>query len=87
MERNEEPLRDDQVRQIQMMKRILLRKGMSSDARERLGRIKVANPELAEKVEMIALQFIQQGKTINDEVLKELLSRLTPKRDIKIRRI
>lgn len=83
---NENFQQQQQARQIAIMKRMLLRKGMSIEARERLGRVRAANPELAEKAEIVSIQFIQQGKSISDEVLVEILNRLTPKREIRITR-
>jgi len=68
------------------MKRMLLRRGMAPEARERLARVKLANPELAGQAEMVAIQLIQQGRMVDEAVLKQILTRLTPKREIKIKR-
>ena len=76
-----------QLRQQMMLRKMLLRQGMSAEARERLGRVKLANPELGERAEMICLQLIQQGRKISDNILKEVLDRLSPKKEIRIRRI
>ena len=77
---------EDELKQIRFMKRMILRKGMAPEARERLGRVRAANPELAEQAETVCIQLIQQGKVVNEEVLKEILTKLNPRREIKIKR-
>lgn len=72
--------------QMLLLKRRFLRQGMDSPARERLARIKMANPELAERTESVCIQIIQQGKMVTEELLKKILERLSPKREIKITR-
>lgn len=69
-----------------MMKKMLFRKGMTPEARERLGRVRVANPMLAEQAEAVSVQLIQQGRRVDEATLKEILTRLTPKREIRITR-
>lgn len=77
---------DEQRRQIALMKRRLLRKGMTSDARERLGRVRIANPQLAEQAESVCIQFIRQGRQVDEATLKKILKRLSPKKEITITR-
>jgi len=77
---------NEEQRQIALMKRMLLRRGMTPEARERLARVKLANPELAGQAEMVAIQLIQQGRMVDETTLKQILTRLTPKREIKIKR-
>jgi programmed cell death protein 5 len=77
---------EEQLRQIALMKKMLLRKGMASEARERLARVRVANPGLAEQAEAVSIQLIQQGRQIDEATLKKILTRLTPKREIRIKR-
>jgi len=60
-------------------KRELLRKILSSEARERLARIRLAKPDFAEKVEQILITLFMQGKIkeqLSDEKFKELLKKL-----------
>lgn len=77
-------------KEFEEQKKTLLRAILTTDARERLGRIKVARPEVAENIENQLIMLAQSGRLknkINDEQLRELLSKLLPKkRDIKIRR-
>ncbi len=76
--------------QVEAQKKALLRKIMTSDARERLARVKMARPEIAEGIEsqilMLANRGAVQGK-IDDETLKKLLKKITDnKREINIKR-
>ena len=76
--------------EFEEQKKAALRKILTNEARERLGRIKTARPEVAENIENQLIMFAQSGQLknkINDEQLRELLSKLIPKkRDIKIRK-
>ncbi len=71
-------------------KKAALRQILTTEARERLGRIKIARPDVAENIENQLIMFAQSGQLknkINDEQLRELLSKMIPKkRDIKIKR-
>jgi len=71
-------------------KKTVLRQILTTEARERLGRIKIARPDVAENIENQLIMFAQSGQLknkINDEQLRELLSKMIPKkRDIKIKR-
>ena len=69
---------------------MILRSILTTQAKERLGRIKVARPEMAEEIENQLIMLAQGGRLknkINDEQLRMLLSKIIPKkRDIKIER-
>ena len=82
----EERVNEEDLRRAMILKRMILRQGMSPEARERLARVKVANPELASRAEAVCLQLIQQGRKVDDELLKRILEKLNPKREIKIMR-
>jgi len=62
---------------------------MTSEARQRLNRIKLVKPEFAEQIELQLIQIAQTGKMklpITDEQLKWILSRLQPaSKEFKIR--
>lgn len=68
----------------------ILRQILEPEARERLARIKLVRPELAEAVEnqlIILAQSGRLGRMITDEELKSILSRLTSqRREIRIER-
>ena len=79
-----------QKQEFEEQKKKILRVILTTPARQRLGRIKVARPEIAEAIENQLILLVQSGKLknkINDEQLRMLLSKLIPKRrDIKIKR-
>jgi programmed cell death protein 5 len=84
---------DEQERQKQEFeeqKKAILRKILTTEARERLGRIKIARPDLAENVENQLIMLAQNDQLknkINDEQLRLILSKILPKkRDFKIKR-
>jgi programmed cell death protein 5 len=87
---SQEELEETQQKEFEDQKKLILRTILTDDARERLGRIKAARPELAENLENQLIMLAQSGRLknkINDEQLRELLSKLIPKkRDITIRR-
>ena len=68
------------------MKKMILRKGMAPEARERLGRVRVANPEVADQAETVCIQLIQQGRQVTEEMLKKILAKLNPRKEFRIRR-
>ncbi len=87
---SQEELEEEQQKELEDQKKVILRAILTDDARERLGRIRAARPELAENLENQLIMLAQSGRLknkINDEQLRELLAKLLPqKRDITIRR-
>ncbi len=87
---SQDEFEDAQQKEFEDQKKIILRAILMDDARERLGRIKAARPELAENLENQLIMLAQSGllkNKINDEQLRDLLSKILPKkRDITIRR-
>ena len=85
-----EEQQDELKKESDEQRKQILRAILTMQARERLGRIKVARPELAENIEnqlIVLAQSVRLKSKINDEQLRELLSRAIPKkRDITIRR-
>jgi len=71
------------------MKKEVMRKVLTKEAIERLGRVRVANPLIATQLEIYLFQLYQTGKlteTIDDKRLKQILEVLSPERKIKIKR-
>ena len=68
----------------------ILRQILDPVARERLANVRLVKPELAENVEKQLVQLYSMGrikKVINDDELKQILSKLTEtKRETKIER-
>ena len=67
----------------EMLKKEILRKILTKDALERLGRVKLVNPALASQLEVYLVQLYQTGQLkqkVDDEMLKKILTSLTPKK-------
>lgn len=79
---------EEQLRQVEMQRQMILKTILSDEARERLARIKLAKPDYAKTLETQLIQLAQtrriSGK-ITDDQLKQLLKQLTEsKRESKI---
>jgi programmed cell death protein 5 len=81
---------ETQQKQFEEQKKVILRSILTTEARERLGRIKIARPDTVESIENQLIMAASNGQLknkINDEQLRILLSRMIPqKKDIKIKR-
>jgi len=81
---------EEQQRQIEAQKQSILRQILTPTARERLGRLKTARPELVTNIEDQLINLARAGRVveqIDDEDLRKLLSKLmSRKREIKIQR-
>lgn len=77
------------IAEIEAIKKIILNKLMTKEARERLGRIKLVKPQLASQLELYLIQLYQGGKIknqITDEQLKAILEMLNPSKKFNIRK-
>lgn len=87
---NQEQQQIQAQQQVEMRKQALLRRILSSDARQRLTNLKMVKPEFAEQIELQLIQLAQAGRLkipVTNRQLKEILAQLQPqRRDIKIRR-
>lgn len=76
--------------QVEIQKQELLRRILSSEARQRLTNLKMVKPGFTDQIELQLIQLAQTGRLkipVTDDQLKEILIRLQPqRRDIKIRR-
>jgi len=78
---------EEMRRQFEAQKQAILRAILEPEARERLGRLKLAHPEIAEAVENQLVYLAQAGRIqskITDEMLVEILRRAQKKRETKI---
>lgn len=79
-----------QAAQERAAKDMVLRQILEPEARERLERVRLTRPEVAESLENQLVVLAQQGRLqrkVDDEMLRQLLARVAPKsRDIKIER-
>lgn len=79
----------EDLQKIEKIKKIILNKLLTKEAVERLGRLKLVKPELANQLELYLVQLFQTGNirnTITDEQLKNILSQISYKKDFRIRR-
>lgn len=86
----QENIQEEQQKQFEEQKKSILRSILTNDARQRLGRIKIARPDVAEAIENQLIMVAQSGQLknkIDDKQLQMLLKKIIPKkRDIKIKR-
>lgn len=76
-----------QLKEFEKLKKEVLRKILTKEAMERLGRIRLVKPELATQLELYLVQLYQAGQIkniIDDSRLKEILSALTKKQKFKL---
>ena len=81
---------DEQQQELEKQKQAIIRSILTPEARERLGRVKVARPDVVDNIERQLIMVAQSGQLktkITDEQLRGLLAKVIPKkRDINIRR-
>jgi programmed cell death protein 5 len=79
--------RNYDVQKFEVMKKNILRKILDKNARERLSRIKLVKPDLANQLELYLIQLYQEGKLkgiVTDEQIKSILITLNQKKKFKI---
>ncbi len=81
---------EEQQKMIEAQRQAIMRKILTPKARERLGRLRIARPEIVASIEDQLIALARSGRVvgqIDDADLRKLLSRLMPKkREIKIER-
>ena len=79
-----------QAQRMEMQKQNALRQILTTEARQRLANIRLANPHMADTVEMQLIQLAQSGRIqgiIDDTMLRNILAQITPQqREITIER-
>lgn len=79
-----------QTEMVEAQRQHILRGTLSPEARERMGNLKIAYPDIAMQVEDRIIMLAQSGQLntmIDDATLKEILARVVPsKREITIQR-
>lgn len=82
-----EELNVEQLQQLEQMKKLIMKKILSKEAIERLARLNLVKPEIANQLELYLLQLYQSGKIateITDEQLKAILESVSSKKQFKI---
>ncbi len=81
--REEELQKEQMKQQIELQKKAILRQILEPEARERLARLKLAHPDIAEAVENQLILLAQSGRIknrISDEVLVSILRQIASRR-------
>jgi programmed cell death protein 5 len=81
---------EEKKERAQEERKEILRKIMTPEARERLGRIRLVKPEFAQQIEDQLIYLTQSGRLrsqVDDAMLKKILAQLQQDKDIKIRRV
>ena len=81
------PEQVQQLQELEKLKKTVMRKILTKEALERLGRIRLVKPDLATQLELYLLQLHQDGQIksiIDDSQLKKILGSLTVKKKFKI---
>jgi len=86
----QEQQRAQAQQQLEAQKQAVLRRVLTTEARQRISNLKMVKPDFANALELQLIQIAQAGKIpipITDEQLKEILVKLqTQRREIRITR-
>lgn len=77
----------EEMQKLEQLKKTVMKKILTKDAIERMGRIRLVKPELANQLELYLVQLYQAGKIaseIDDNQLKLILGTLSSKKQFKI---
>lgn len=83
------PEQMQQIQQLEKLKKVVMKKILTKEALERLGRVRVVKPQLAMQLELYLMQLYQAGQiktVIDDSKLKMILNSLVKKKKFKIKR-
>lgn len=77
----------EELQKMEVMKKAILKKVLTKEATERLGRIKLVKPEMASQLELYLVQLYQSGKIggmVTDDQLKMILEQVATKQKFRI---
>lgn len=78
---------EDQQQEMEQMKKVIMKRILDKSAIERMGRIKLVKPEVANQLELYLMQLYQSGKlksVISEQQLITILDSLSTKKEFKI---
>ena len=76
-----------ELQELEKLKKIVLRKILTKEALERLGRVKLVKPQLATQLELYLVQLYQAGQIksmIDDNKLRSILDALSKGKEYKL---
>ncbi len=80
----------EQAKQMEAQKALLMRQILTPEARERLANLRMTRPDVVEQVEDQLLMLVRSGRVsqqIDDYMMRQILRKIMPtKREIKIDR-
>jgi programmed cell death protein 5 len=85
-----ERISPEELRRLELLKKTILSKILSREARERLARIRLVKPNFVAQLEIYLIQLYQSGKIsqpLSDEQLKKILEIFSRKKEFRIRRL
>ncbi len=89
-QKEQQAMAEEQSKQIEASRQAIMRQILTPEARERLGTVKIAYPELARAVEDQLIRLAQSGRIdrpVDDATLRQILRKVAPqKREISIER-
>jgi len=81
------PQEIEKAKKLEALKQAILRKILTKEAKERLSRVKMVKPALAEEVELYLVQLYQAGQlksVVTEEQIKAILSSVARNKKFRI---